>query len=174
MGASLETPARCHLCKVESSEPVTLKCKHRFCRRCIEDLWSPVPNGPYRCPEWRCKMVYQTLPFDRTLIPQRASSGSRGVQTRSTAGTIEVNAAANNLISPMNYAGACFHPHILSFYSRSNTRSPQRRLRFLGNDNETNVNPFQLWGFFLDKYLVEENVLRCVYPCILCIRFLLY
>ncbi|TWW75926.1 E3 ubiquitin/ISG15 ligase TRIM25 isoform X1 [Takifugu flavidus] len=87
MGASLETPARCHLCKVESSEPVTLKCKHRFCRRCIEDLWSTVPNGPYRCPEWRCKMVYQTLPFDRTLIPQRASSGLRGAQTRSSAGT---------------------------------------------------------------------------------------
>lgn len=93
MGASLETPARCHLCKVESSEPVTLKCKHRFCRRCIEDLWSTTPNGPYRCPEWRCKMSYQTLPFVRTLLPQRPSSSSRGAQTRSSAGTTGIDAA---------------------------------------------------------------------------------
>uniref|UniRef100_A0A3B4VHY4 Si:dkey-29p10.4 n=1 Tax=Seriola dumerili TaxID=41447 RepID=A0A3B4VHY4_SERDU len=85
MGASLDTPARCPLCNELTREPVTLKCNHRFCRRCIGDLWSITPDGPFHCPEWRCKTVYQTLPFDRSFI--RPPAPSRRAQPRSTAGT---------------------------------------------------------------------------------------
>ncbi|XP_029991948.1 E3 ubiquitin/ISG15 ligase TRIM25 [Sphaeramia orbicularis] len=74
MGASLDTPARCPLCNELTRDPVTLKCNHRFCQRCIGDLWSVSPNGPYHCPEWRCKTSYQTLPFDNTWIRRPASS----------------------------------------------------------------------------------------------------
>ncbi|XP_070763945.1 tripartite motif-containing protein 14 [Enoplosus armatus] len=89
MGASLDTPARCPLCDELTGDPVTLKCNHRFCQRCIGDLWSVTPNGPYHCPEWRCKTVYQTLPFDCKLI--RTAPNSRGAQPRSTAGTSSNN-----------------------------------------------------------------------------------
>ncbi|XP_044213440.1 E3 ubiquitin/ISG15 ligase TRIM25 [Thunnus albacares] len=85
MGQSLDTPANCPLCQELTRDPVTLQCKHRFCQRCIGDLWSVTPNGPYHCPEWRCKTVYQTLPFDSSLI--RPSTPSRRAQPRSTAGT---------------------------------------------------------------------------------------
>ncbi|XP_071351746.1 tripartite motif-containing protein 14 [Trachinotus anak] len=85
MGASLDTPARCPLCNELTRDPVSLKCNHRFCRRCIGDLWSVTPDGPYHCPEWRCKTVYQTLPFDRSFI--RPPAPSRRAQPRSTAAT---------------------------------------------------------------------------------------
>lgn len=82
MGASLDTPARCPLCNELTRDPVILKCNHRFCQRCLGDLWSISPNGPYHCPEWRCKTVYQTLPFDRPL----SSTSSRWAPPRSDAG----------------------------------------------------------------------------------------
>lgn len=84
MGASLDTPTKCPLCNELTREPVTLKCNHRFCQRCIGDLWSINPNGPYHCPEWRCKTEYQTLPFDSSLIRSPAPKGR--AQPRSTAG----------------------------------------------------------------------------------------
>ncbi|XP_059191752.1 E3 ubiquitin/ISG15 ligase TRIM25 [Centropristis striata] len=83
MGAALDTPTCCPLCNELTREPVTLKCNHRFCQRCIGDLWSVAPNGPYHCPEFRCKTVYQTLPFDN----KRSPTNSRWTQPRSTAGT---------------------------------------------------------------------------------------
>uniref|UniRef100_A0A8C6WVY3 Si:dkey-29p10.4 n=1 Tax=Neogobius melanostomus TaxID=47308 RepID=A0A8C6WVY3_9GOBI len=86
MGASLDTPATCPLCNELTREPVTLKCNHRFCQRCIGDLWSIVPNGPYHCPEWRCKTVYHTLPFDNSLIWRRPSPGPRPSPRSSSAG----------------------------------------------------------------------------------------
>ncbi|XP_044049692.1 E3 ubiquitin/ISG15 ligase TRIM25 isoform X2 [Siniperca chuatsi] len=89
MGASLDTPARCPLCNELTGDPVTLKCNHRFCQRCIGDLWSVAPNGPYHCPEWRCKTVYQTLPFASSLI--RTATNSQRAQPRSTAGTSSNN-----------------------------------------------------------------------------------
>ncbi|XP_043981952.1 E3 ubiquitin/ISG15 ligase TRIM25 [Gambusia affinis] len=85
MGAALDTPARCLLCDVMTQNPVTLKCNHRFCRRCIGDLWSVSPSGPYHCPESRCKIVYQTLPFDKSFI--RSPIPSRQPPPRSTAAT---------------------------------------------------------------------------------------
>ncbi|KAM4733804.1 tripartite motif-containing protein 14 [Anableps anableps] len=85
MGAALDTPARCLLCDVMTPNPVTLKCNHRFCRRCIGDLWSVSPSGPYHCPESRCKIVYQTLPFDKSFI--RSPTPSRQPSSRTTAGT---------------------------------------------------------------------------------------
>ncbi|KAM9352256.1 tripartite motif-containing protein 14 [Symphorus nematophorus] len=90
MGASLDTPARCPLCSELTKEPVTLKCNHRFCQRCIGDLWSVTPNGPYHCPEWRCKTVYHTMPFDSSLIRQ-PTTNNRRAQARSTAGTSSNN-----------------------------------------------------------------------------------
>ncbi|XP_041795256.1 tripartite motif-containing protein 14 [Chelmon rostratus] len=89
MGASLDTPARCPLCNELTGDPVTLKCNHRFCQRCIGDLWSVTPNGPYHCPEWRCKTVYRTLPFDSSLI--LPPSNSRRAPPRSSAGTSSNN-----------------------------------------------------------------------------------
>ncbi|XP_041652420.1 tripartite motif-containing protein 14 [Cheilinus undulatus] len=85
MGAVLDTPTRCPLCNELTGEPVTLKCNHQYCQRCIGDLWSATPNGPYHCPEWRCKTVYQTLPFGNTLT--RPPTNSRRAQPRSTAGS---------------------------------------------------------------------------------------
>ncbi|KAM4618765.1 tripartite motif-containing protein 14 [Polymixia lowei] len=78
MGASLDTPTVCPLCNESVRDPVILKCSHRFCQRCIGDLWSGCPNGPYHCPEWRCKTVYTTLPFERpSTFRQRANHGSK-------------------------------------------------------------------------------------------------
>ncbi|CAG5957828.1 unnamed protein product [Menidia menidia] len=85
MGAALDTPARCPLCNELTREPVTLKCNHQFCQRCIGDLWSITPTGPFHCPEWKCKTVYQTLPFDRSLI--RSPAPSRAAPSRSNTGT---------------------------------------------------------------------------------------
>ncbi|XP_029379180.1 tripartite motif-containing protein 14 [Echeneis naucrates] len=76
MGASLDTPAKCPLCKELTRDLVALKCNHRFCRRCIGDLWSVSPNGPYRCPQWRCQTEYRTLPFDSGLIRQPRCSAA--------------------------------------------------------------------------------------------------
>ncbi|XP_038124895.1 E3 ubiquitin/ISG15 ligase TRIM25 isoform X1 [Cyprinodon tularosa] len=87
MGASLDTPAKCLLCDVTTPNPVTLKCNHRFCRRCIGDLWSVSPNGPFHCPETRCKVVYQTLPFDKSFIRTQPPTSSRQSSPRSAAGT---------------------------------------------------------------------------------------
>ncbi|KAJ4938441.1 hypothetical protein JOQ06_003060 [Pogonophryne albipinna] len=83
MGASLDTPTKCPLCNELTREPVTLRCNHQFCPRCIGDLWSVTPTGPYHCPEWRCTTVYQTLPFDGKLLP----GNYRWAQPRNTAGT---------------------------------------------------------------------------------------
>lgn len=89
MGASLGAPAKCLLCNELTQDPVALRCNHRFCHRCIGDLWSVSPTGPYHCPEWRCTTVYQTLPFDSSLIWPTAST-SRRAQTRdSRAGKAE-------------------------------------------------------------------------------------
>uniref|UniRef100_A0A3Q2U867 Si:dkey-29p10.4 n=1 Tax=Fundulus heteroclitus TaxID=8078 RepID=A0A3Q2U867_FUNHE len=85
MGASLDTPAKCLLCDAMTPNPVALKCNHRFCRRCIGDLWSVTPSGPYHCPESRCKVVYQTLPFEDSFI--RPPTPSRQPPPRSPAGT---------------------------------------------------------------------------------------
>lgn len=89
MGASLDTPATCPLCNEQTREPVSLKCNHRFCQRCIGDLWSVVPNGPYHCPEWRCKTVYYTLPFDNSLIRRKPSQSPW--PSRSSAGPSKNN-----------------------------------------------------------------------------------
>ncbi|AWP08236.1 putative tripartite motif-containing protein 14-like [Scophthalmus maximus] len=86
MGASLDTPASCPLCSELTRDPVTLKCSHRFCRRCIGDLWSVTPDGPYHCPQWRCGTVYRTLPFDGSSI-WPTSSTSRRAQPPSAAGS---------------------------------------------------------------------------------------
>ncbi|XP_051238331.1 E3 ubiquitin/ISG15 ligase TRIM25 [Dicentrarchus labrax] len=83
MGASLDTPTKCPLCNELTADPVTLKCDHRFCQRCIGDLWSVAPNGPYHCPQWMCKTVYQTLPFDSSWI--RTPTYNRGAQPGSSA-----------------------------------------------------------------------------------------
>lgn len=85
MGASLDTPTKCPLCNELTREPVTLRCNHQFCPRCIGDLWSVTPTGPYHCPQWRCTTVYQTLPFDGKLLP----GNYRWAQPRNTAGTVE-------------------------------------------------------------------------------------
>ncbi|KAM9808395.1 tripartite motif-containing protein 14 [Neosynchiropus ocellatus] len=80
MGASLDTLSKCPLCDENTLKPVVLKCNHRFCQRCIGDLWSVTPKGPFRCPEWRCKTEYKTPPFDssqwRTPISSRSSRPS--------------------------------------------------------------------------------------------------
>ncbi|KAK0154481.1 Tripartite motif-containing protein 16 [Merluccius polli] len=81
MGASLDTPpAPCPLCYQLMRDPVVLKCKHRFCHRCIGDLWSGSPSGPYHCPEWRCSTVYRTLPFGA----RRATASETGTETSSS------------------------------------------------------------------------------------------
>lgn len=92
MGATLDTPARCPLCNELTLEPVILKCNHRFCERCIGDLWSISPTGPYHCPEWRCQTVYQTLPFDS----KRSSASSRWAQPPDTAGEVTVDATSKS------------------------------------------------------------------------------
>ncbi|XP_029909481.1 tripartite motif-containing protein 14 [Myripristis murdjan] len=101
MGASLDTPAACPLCHELMRDAVTLKCNHRFCQRCIGDLWSVSPNGPYHCPEFRCKTVYKTLPFEG--IGTQPSPPSQRAHLHSTAGTSsrdEVGTSGWNLRRP--------------------------------------------------------------------------
>lgn len=81
MGATLDTPAVCPVCHESLRDPVVLKCRHHFCQRCIEDLWSITPYGPYHCPQWKCTAVYQTRPFPArrpTGSPSPPSSSSQG------------------------------------------------------------------------------------------------
>ncbi|XP_057692550.1 tripartite motif-containing protein 14 [Corythoichthys intestinalis] len=68
MGAALDTPSKCPLCNELTRHPVVLRCKHSFCQRCIGDLWSIQPAGPFRCPVWKCNTCYQTLPFDSSKL----------------------------------------------------------------------------------------------------------
>lgn len=97
MGASLDTPVRCPLCKEMTGDAVTLKCSHRFCQRCIEDLWSITPAGPYHCPMFKCEMVFKTLPFDRRFkqspasrwtLPRLSAAGSPDSDGQSTADSL--------------------------------------------------------------------------------------
>lgn len=87
MGSSLGTPAKCQLCGELTGDFVTLKCNHYFCQRCIGDLWSVNPDGPYHCPKWRCKTVYRSMPFDKSMIRHQANPSSRA-QPRSASGTL--------------------------------------------------------------------------------------
>ncbi|XP_030222278.1 E3 ubiquitin/ISG15 ligase TRIM25 [Gadus morhua] len=84
MGAVLDTPSVCPLCKELVGDPIILKCKHRYCRRCIGDLWSITPSGPYKCPEWKCKTVYNTLPFGTRSATEPGSSGQAPPQGTSS------------------------------------------------------------------------------------------
>ncbi|KAM3842504.1 tripartite motif-containing protein 14 [Diretmus argenteus] len=101
MGASLDVPFACPLCKEAVQDPVTLKCDHRFCQRCIGDLWSVSPSGPYRCPKWTCKAVYTTLPFESSVL--RTTTSGKRAHPRNTAGTSstdEVNPTVGTLGRP--------------------------------------------------------------------------
>ncbi|XP_077453169.1 tripartite motif-containing protein 14 [Stigmatopora argus] len=71
MGATLDTPSKCPLCNDLTRQPVILKCNHRFCQRCIGDLWSVQPDGPFCCPMWKCNTSYQTLPSQWPLNSSR-------------------------------------------------------------------------------------------------------
>ncbi|XP_069056292.1 E3 ubiquitin-protein ligase TRIM65-like [Pleurodeles waltl] len=64
---SLHDKLTCCICLDPYKEPVTTKCGHSFCRRCIELHWDRAPQGPaggdpehpaisltYCCPECRC------------------------------------------------------------------------------------------------------------------------
>ncbi|XP_034032158.1 E3 ubiquitin/ISG15 ligase TRIM25 [Thalassophryne amazonica] len=86
MGSSLDTPAKCIICRELTRNPVTLKCRHRFCQRCLSDFWS-AGSGPYRCPYSTCGSVYQRLPFEvpaRTLVTASTSSNTESNSSNST------------------------------------------------------------------------------------------
>ncbi|XP_061826282.1 tripartite motif-containing protein 14 [Nerophis lumbriciformis] len=97
MGASLAAPPFiCPLCRDVTRNPVILECKHRFCPRCIGDLWSVCPSGPFNCPGWRCKTSYQTLPFDSGLLwPPKTSPRA------STSSNLDTSGHALNTDSPL-------------------------------------------------------------------------
>uniref|UniRef100_A0AAY4CCF7 Uncharacterized protein n=2 Tax=Denticeps clupeoides TaxID=299321 RepID=A0AAY4CCF7_9TELE len=63
MGASMDVPAsvksQCPLCHGDCRDPATLRCRHRFCKACIGEVWSCSPSGPFYCPE--CRQEYRTL-----------------------------------------------------------------------------------------------------------------
>ncbi|KAL0968703.1 hypothetical protein UPYG_G00270470 [Umbra pygmaea] len=91
MGASLDTPVReppvCPLCHFVCRDPKALTCKHCFCYRCISELWSASPSGPYYCPE--CKEEYKTLPrgFDNhTYVRPRRDETPRNTHTAAATG----------------------------------------------------------------------------------------
>ncbi|XP_037538908.1 E3 ubiquitin-protein ligase TRIM47 [Nematolebias whitei] len=90
MGAALDTPTKCPVCNDMTRDPVTLKCNHRFCQRCIGDLWSVTPSGPFHCPEWRCKAVYQTLPFNFIRKPPgRSTAGTPSTSSNTQHTTLD-------------------------------------------------------------------------------------
>nr|XP_043893016.1 E3 ubiquitin/ISG15 ligase TRIM25 [Solea senegalensis] len=101
MGAALDVPAQCPLCNELTRDPVTLKCHHRFCSRCIGDLWSIAPNGPYHCPEFRCKTVYQTLPFDRSFVQLQSGSKPWPEPNSSSSAATSNNHARNKFDSAL-------------------------------------------------------------------------
>ncbi|XP_061578447.1 E3 ubiquitin/ISG15 ligase TRIM25 [Cololabis saira] len=83
MGQVLDTPSRCPLCGEVTRDLVTLKCSHQFCQRCLGDLWSVSPTGPYHCPQWRCSAVYRTPPFARSQTGNNAGIFSNEEQNTS-------------------------------------------------------------------------------------------
>ncbi|XP_056137899.1 tripartite motif-containing protein 16 isoform X2 [Lampris incognitus] len=109
MGASLDTPSPCSMCYELIQRPVILKCNHRFCQRCLGDLWSVSPNGPYRCPQWKCTTVYKTLPFDLSTAgpsPRSPPPQPRGAAGESrTDGAITVNTTGFTLWKPSTILG---------------------------------------------------------------------
>lgn len=105
MGAPQSTPARCPLCDEQTGNPVTLKCNHSFCQRCIGDLWSVNPNGPYHCPEWKCKTLYHTLPFDSSLIGHRPHANKRSAPSARSAAGKRDNSPRLDVLSPGRVMG---------------------------------------------------------------------
>ncbi|XP_067824756.1 E3 ubiquitin/ISG15 ligase TRIM25-like [Heptranchias perlo] len=49
----LDEELTCPLCLQIYTDPVTLRCKHSFCRSCIEESWLESGSDPYFCPECR-------------------------------------------------------------------------------------------------------------------------
>ncbi|XP_061772657.1 tripartite motif-containing protein 14-like [Nerophis ophidion] len=97
MGSLLATAAfTCPLCRHVTKTPVILECKHRFCQRCIGDLWSVCPSGPYKCPGWGCSTSYSTLPFDRSLLWPHKSSPKAP-----TSSNLDTSSHALNTDSPL-------------------------------------------------------------------------
>ncbi|XP_066569682.1 E3 ubiquitin-protein ligase TRIM21 [Amia ocellicauda] len=63
MGAALDVSEKvpeCPLCHRVCQMPSALQCGHCFCLRCIQEVWSGSPTGPYYCPE--CKAEYRNMP----------------------------------------------------------------------------------------------------------------
>ncbi|KAM8860819.1 tripartite motif-containing protein 14 [Synchiropus picturatus] len=100
MGASLDTPSKCPLCDEHTHKPVVLKCNHRFCQRCIGDLWSVTPKGPFRCPEWRCKTEYKTAPFDSSQwrTPSFSRPSRPSTSTGSSKNDVQDTTLGNRLL----------------------------------------------------------------------------
>ncbi|XP_036812560.1 NLR family CARD domain-containing protein 3 isoform X5 [Oncorhynchus mykiss] len=62
-----EDQSRCAVCEQVLTDPVSITCGHRFCRRCITRHWEqPAPSGHYGCP--RCRKRFRTRP----VLLQRA------------------------------------------------------------------------------------------------------
>ncbi|XP_064877322.1 NACHT, LRR and PYD domains-containing protein 12-like isoform X1 [Oncorhynchus nerka] len=62
-----EDQSRCAVCEQVLTDPVSITCGHRFCRRCITRHWEqPAPSGHYGCP--RCRKRSRTRP----VLLQRA------------------------------------------------------------------------------------------------------
>ncbi|KAJ8336622.1 hypothetical protein SKAU_G00378420 [Synaphobranchus kaupii] len=81
MGASQDTlsePTQCPLCSRKCQEPTPLRCGHRFCLACIQEVWSGSPTGPYYCPE--CREEYGKLPAfgKRTQWPFTSTDRPQG------------------------------------------------------------------------------------------------
>ncbi|CAL8359506.1 unnamed protein product [Lota lota] len=104
MGAVLETPAVCPLCNELAGEPIVLKCNHRYCQRCLGDLWSISPSGPFKCPEWKCTTVYKTLPFGARRATKPSSSG-QGAPPGTSSNPNDVNSKWSKPSFPNHYLG---------------------------------------------------------------------
>ncbi|KAM9390824.1 NLR family CARD domain-containing protein 3-like isoform 2-T2 [Salvelinus alpinus] len=70
-----EDQSRCAVCQQVLRDPVSITCRHRFCRQCITRYWEkPAPSGDYDCPQ--CRKRSRTRPLLQHLTEPNDARGS--------------------------------------------------------------------------------------------------
>ncbi|KAI4872836.1 hypothetical protein NFI96_002966 [Prochilodus magdalenae] len=77
----LQDQFRCGVCRQLRTDPVSITCGHRFCRRCINSYWDQsASSGDYSCPQ--CRKRSKTRPVLKPHTEQDSHRAADGVLQR--------------------------------------------------------------------------------------------